>query len=327
MAERTPKQNVLFNWEYKVHAMDTFDMPKHYVANISLEKYSRFTGYIKEWIFDLINRYDPRQAFSDLDIDADSFPMNWWSIAKDEADGKWVDNPLPRIQNASDENKKKVYAEIIPAYRALKESFDKRWWFEWIFNHGQYVAERDSIKALTGLMLSLTGGSYEEIDEALASHMADVPTSGVTAEERKAMIRASREERIEEIKYDRVNRKIDERKIDSFSGTDSVIGDEELFKIYNDITRGPMFNNIAKRKLKDEYGFKNEILEEALENLDGENIETEINGGKDRVIFENDDFCDIKDTSVIQEYVDIDNASFIEDVDEIGRDDDNLLIK
>lgn len=327
MAERTPEQRALLNWEYRVQAMDIFEMPKDYVANVSLKKYDRFTGYIKEWIFDLVEGYDPTLAFRDFDIDREGLPVDWWSVAKDEADGKWIDNPLPRIRDNSEESKKKVYAEIIPAYRALKESFDKRWWFEWIFNHEQYVAERDSIKALTGFMLSITGDSYDDIDAALAEHRAAVPTSGVTVEERKAVIRASREDRIEEIKYDRVNRKIDERKIDSFSGTDSVIGDEELFKIYNDITRGPMFNNIAKRKLKDEYGFKNEILEEALENLDGENIETEINGGKDRVVFENDDFCDIKDTSVIQEYVDIDNASFIEDVDEIGRDDDNLLIK
>jgi hypothetical protein len=71
-------------------------------------------------------------------------------------------------------------------YRALKERNDKRWFFERIFNRKQYIAERDSLKALTGLMMSLTGETKEDINKVLAEYKNAMNDSGRTSEERKA---------------------------------------------------------------------------------------------------------------------------------------------
>ena len=71
-------------------------------------------------------------------------------------------------------------------YRALKERNDKRWFFERIFNRKQYIAERDSLKALTGLMMSLTGESKEDINKVLSEYKEAMHDSGRTSEERRA---------------------------------------------------------------------------------------------------------------------------------------------
>ena len=52
----------------------------------------------------------------------------------------------------------------MPAYRALRDSFSKRWWFEWIFNHKQYVAERDAVKVMGNLIMSMSDFTKEELD-------------------------------------------------------------------------------------------------------------------------------------------------------------------
>ena len=49
-----------------------------------------------------------------------------------------------------------------PTYQAIKEKFEKRWWFEWIFNHKQYVVERNSLKAIDCIFHELTG--YEKLN-------------------------------------------------------------------------------------------------------------------------------------------------------------------
>ena len=74
-------------------------------------------------------------------------------------------------QKKAEQKKKRVYNDVryeinnafFPAYRALKDSFSKRWWFEWIFNHKQYVAERDALKIMENLITSIGGYTKSEL--------------------------------------------------------------------------------------------------------------------------------------------------------------------
>jgi hypothetical protein len=123
------------------------------------------------------------------------FPKNWWETAIDVANGKKVEKPLPSIDTLKENTfgemdkraqKDNIYAAFMPMYRALKERNDKRWFFERIFNRKQFMAERDSLKALTGLMMSLTGETKEDINKVLAEYKNAMNDSGRTSEERRA---------------------------------------------------------------------------------------------------------------------------------------------
>ena len=321
MPERTSKQTILSEWEYRVQAMGIFEMPAYYKYNTSLNKYDRFSGYVEELVARLVvgeagRRPDP---FGDLDVDRESFPMEWWDNMIDVVDGKWVRNPIPQIRNASEADKKAVYDELIPAYRALKDSFDKRWWFEWIFNHDQYIAERESIKALKGVMLSLTGDPEEVLDATLAKHREEVPTSGVTKQERSAIIRAEKEERIHEIKLARVQRYVDMGGKDY--PLDSTIGSNEWEDLYREVILVdgvPAINKKAAQDIEKGFDPDDNIAFRALDTKEFEET------GKEQVVFENNEFGDLDDSFEIKKPVDEKNDLFIDnEKDDPFIDDEN----
>lgn len=56
----------------------------------------------------------------------------------------------------------------MPAYRAIKESFDKRPFWQYFTNHAQYTAERDALKVVRSIFVSTMGEKNEKrIDNAL----------------------------------------------------------------------------------------------------------------------------------------------------------------
>ena len=92
---------------------------------------------------------------------------------QDSLKGVQVDSQAAdKAQLEAEQKKKRVYSNVryeinnafFPAYRALRESFSKRWWFEWIFNHKQYVAERDALKVMENLITSIGGYTKAEIN-------------------------------------------------------------------------------------------------------------------------------------------------------------------
>ena len=310
MPERTSKQIILSEWEYRVQAMGIFEMPEYYKYNTNLNKYDRFSGYVEELVARLVIGAAGRHPdpFGDIDVDRKSFPTDWWNNMIDVMDGKWVKNPIPKIRNASEADKKAVYDELIPAYRALKDSFDKRWWFEWIFNHDQYIAERESIKALEGVMLSLTGDTKDELNAALAKHREEVPTSGVTKQERRAIIRAEKEERIHEIKLARVQRYVDLGGKDY--PLDSTIGSNEWDELYKEVLlvdNAPAINKKAAQDIEKGFDPDDNIAFRVLDTK--EFPET----GKEQVVFENNEFGGLDDGFEIKKPADQKNDFFIDD--------------
>ena len=175
-------------WEESVANMRTFKISNAYNAKNAWGKYNRFTGYLREWVEERINGdqhrsfYKQENALCQEDVEIQNAKMtgNWWKKAMKLADGKKVDG-LPSLGDMSPENKEKVYTLFLPAYRALKESYAKRTWRDWFTNHSQYTAERDSIKALEGIMRSLTGDSVARFRDRYQEHCTEFVTSDYVA--------------------------------------------------------------------------------------------------------------------------------------------------
>ena len=155
------------------------------------DKYERFTGYLKEWIINLFisskklgNIYDEESTdeteftkaiFDQFELNKSQKDFLWQeaievgSGKKDVIDDNFNYNTLlTPLKFQDNEHIKAVYDMFMPTYHAIKEKFEKRWWFEWIFNHKQYVAERDSLKAMDGIFREITGYGKLNTEEKLS---------------------------------------------------------------------------------------------------------------------------------------------------------------
>ena len=170
----------LKTWETRVDVMGYFEMPENYKANTETGKYARFTGFLKEWMIEALTSKD-----SNLPLTGRSFPENWWNVAMKIGSGKNVENTLPSLGEIVDDDDKAVVLDtLLPAYRALTEKFEKRSVFQWLFNHSQYTAERDSINALKGVMTSLLNCTPDDINASLATYKENIPNSGRDRDDR-----------------------------------------------------------------------------------------------------------------------------------------------
>ena len=198
----------LRNWEASVADMGTIAMNEDYEYSNPKNKYYRFTDHMKCWIqgllgfrqedghFLVMNEEDmtkEEKSWQIVRINSWALKTNWWEVA---LNGKGETNsPLPRMNyttSAEDVSlvKDQIYATFLPAYRALKESFDKRSVFQWIFNHRQYTAERDSLKVIKNIMLSLTTDSVETFNEKYEAYKVELPTSNIVEMNRIEQTRA-----------------------------------------------------------------------------------------------------------------------------------------
>ena len=211
--DKKGEQKTLREWENRVDTMDIFSMKSTYNLSKETNKYNRFTGFLKEWVCDALSGSGYRipkiegmcnKGLLVVTFAGNKFPKDWWDIALKVGKGQKVENTLPSLSNLKEntfgevdlkEKKENIYATFMPAYRALKESFDRRWGFiSWVFNHNQYTAERDSLAALSGLMMSLTGDTQQDIDKVLADYKKAMPETGRTQKERKEEVAQIRNE-------------------------------------------------------------------------------------------------------------------------------------
>ena len=169
-------------WANRVDNMSGFEIPKGYEAPNSTNEYDRFVGFFKDWTFTRIistykekdltgpefTRIATEDIFADIALDKRVDDRErFWKDAISSRGNKRIKASLPSMKQKSDSHKESVYNLFLPAYRALKDSFDRRSIWQWFTNHSQYTAERDSIRALEGVMRSLTGDSFREVTQKL----------------------------------------------------------------------------------------------------------------------------------------------------------------
>ena len=199
MAKTTMEKAIaLNNWGRTFSDMAT-NLNENYVYTKPANKYYRFMGNMKGWMEGLfgmktntageLRNCDPNELNEEqkefallLKNNLTLLQPNWWEVA---LKGDQKDLDLPKFESKIEDDKKAetkdaVYDKLLPAYRTIKESFEKRWWIEWIFNHRQYTAERDALKVVTNMLLSLTGDSVEQLNERYEAYKEEVPTTNLS---------------------------------------------------------------------------------------------------------------------------------------------------
>ena len=172
-------------WESRVANMNGFAIPERYELSGAKGKYARFTGFVEMWITEAFQHADDvisddasLMQFGRLELDMSKIKDDWFKHAQNVAIGKETEANLPTTkENATDADKKIIYDTFLPAYRAIKERFEKRSFWQFIFNHAQYVAERDSLRAIEGVVTTLTGEGKAGLEAAYAQYKIELPTS------------------------------------------------------------------------------------------------------------------------------------------------------
>ena len=183
--EYMSKLNALQSWENRVSNMKSFEIPKRYELDGAKGKYARFTGFIEMWINEAFQHADDvvsddasLMQFGKLELNMNGIKADWFKHAQSVATGKATAENLPTTKDTiTDAEKKIVYETFLPAYRAIKEKFEKRSFWQFIFNHAQYAAERDALRAIEGIVTTLTGEGKAGLETAYAQYKAELPTS------------------------------------------------------------------------------------------------------------------------------------------------------
>ena len=148
----------------------------------SKSKYTRFMAFTREWIdavlggnYGSVPEHLRKSEYEYLDVTGYVLEGDWIKDIMKVKNGEEIGDSFKfsKMHNPGDEEC--VYDVFMPAYRALKESFDKRSIFQWFTNHAQYTAERDAIKALEGTMMALTRTSKAGIKEAYNEYCRQLP--------------------------------------------------------------------------------------------------------------------------------------------------------
>ena len=172
-------------WESRVANMNGFAIPERYELSGVKGKYARFTGFVEMWITEAFQHTDDTVSddaslmqFGRLELDMSKIKDDWFKHAQNVAIGKETEANLPTTkENATDADKKIIYDTFLPAYRAIKERFEKRSFWQFIFNHAQYTAERDALRAIEGVVTTLTGEGKAGLEAAYAQYKIELPTS------------------------------------------------------------------------------------------------------------------------------------------------------
>ena len=196
-------------WKIFAAEMDFYDFDKN--GPKTEKTYTHFTNFVKSHVEKAIN--GKSQYIMGINEDGSrELPDNWWEVAIGIYNGKKVipnvepeeeseygdepksedeksvssdheksneieeeETPAQILRQIADGSKDETYAALLPVYTALRENYDSRFkLFSWIFDHARYTAERDSMKAISGMIQALTQDSKEELDRRYREFKAAV---------------------------------------------------------------------------------------------------------------------------------------------------------
>ena len=131
--------------------------------------HSILSRYTMGWIYgimtsdDEINReLNKEEQTKWYFVNADRLPENWWKLAMRTGKTGVIDDDMPGggfgvFDPSEDDRRAALYDMLMPAYRAFRENFQARPWYHWFTQHDRYTAERDTMHAIRGIMMTLTG--------------------------------------------------------------------------------------------------------------------------------------------------------------------------
>ena len=345
---KSQKQEVMLDsWKLKFIKPDIFMIPNDYKTYLEMDTYKRVTGFMKEYLErmfsgdqrripeDTVHSYSIQQAYGNNPI-----PENWWDTALKVRAGKKIDNN-PIVMTSDSETQKAIFMNIMPAYRALKESHNKRWLIEYIFNHKEYTAERDTLKAMEGLMMATTGKTVQEIDAELVQHQQDqvenksveksrIETNKMFREYLKnpAKYRAREQKKLDKINAERRKSGYTEEKLPDYTPFDRYVSYynlmkqnkerpfsvEQLSKNANDNANNYNFNDM------DDEIYENDNDQPVYFNYGEEKKKEVINNNNNRIINEDEE------DEYIEEYADVSENLNKSVKEEYQNDNDNSVM-
>ena len=281
-------------WKVFAAEMDFFDFDKN--GPKTEKTYTYFTNFVKSHVEKAINGKSQYIANIDEDVNRE-LPSNWWEVAIGIHDGKKIipnvvdddssvdsaleeveETPAEILRNIARASKEDTYNALLPVYTALRENYDSRFkLFSWIFDHARYTAERDSMKALSGMIQALTGDSKEELDRRYREFKAEVK---LTPEQKKKL-----NEKI----------KIDKLKITNPEKAEMLIAKQKMLDEQK---------KLAEQNKVDEYG----------ERIDYDNFPQEVDNDDDGSEIDEDENEKEKENSLDENRVQIKDEQFIKDV-------------
>ena len=170
-------------WKARIENMEGIQIPyafSNLVFRVGEErisnkgKYNSFIGYTKGWILGVVTgdeyaaEHLPREEGGNRSVSTVDMTPKWWDYAIKAGKGGKIHNDMPKPFDRDESyeyEKSMVYDRMMPAYRAIRESFKSRPWYQWFTNHAQYTAERDAMYAIRGMLITLTGSTKAEFDE------------------------------------------------------------------------------------------------------------------------------------------------------------------
>ena len=174
------KSNMQFSTEI-MHELGDIEAPKRASFNGT---YNRFVDYTRTWLFGTmtglasITNYLPEGENSKFHYDfgkSVNAKQVWSLLSKAGKGGNLPKGLSGEHAYGKNENARGVvYDQLMPAYRAIRESFKSRPWYHWFTDHANYTAERDAMHAIRGAIRALTGDTKEQVDDTYTEYQAQI---------------------------------------------------------------------------------------------------------------------------------------------------------
>ena len=205
--------------------------PNHKYKNVD-DVYERMHVYLQSWVEGMFGlKANENGILLHTSISEDSqeamewiekarpltdLPVDWFKTAM--SGGKAAKAELPHIdtkgmtketfKTTAKDLQSDVVDHFFPAYRALRDSFDNRSFWQWFSfsKHRQYVAERDALKAMTNLITSMTSMTKSELDAKYEGYKGFYPEYEIYPEKvEKPVIKAAEVKPVKEEPFDRLS--------------------------------------------------------------------------------------------------------------------------
>ena len=274
------KKTIFKAWKVFVAEMDFCDFTLLFQNRENT--YTRFIDHVKANIERALK--GKSDYITHLNVSGDpELPENWWEMMVGIYDGKKIspifeeedekdsqnknhiddedlEDPKEFFNSLLDVSKEDAYNSLLPVYTAIKDSYDSRFkLFSWIFDHARYTAERDSMKALCGMLQAITGDSKEEVNRRYKELRTEVK---LTRQEKKSLERKVKADKLKLTEPEK-KRKLEEEKAKENSRNNSK-------------NMADLANALKEAYDDDSYDYEaEEEIEESKEEIENSNDERE----------------------------------------------------